>query len=78
MIPLYLYEIDPKSIAFKKALKTWIRMTIPKDGDGIFKGRVEKEKNFSEEDWLYQELLNWKTKEEHDWKSLQEEHFMGE
>ena len=59
LVPSYFFTIDPKSRVFKNDLKEWIKASIPKDGDNIFKGKINK-KGKDENDWLTKELEDWK------------------
>ena len=45
--------MDPNKCSFKKVLKTWVLENISKEGDYIFKGKVE---NREGKDWLQMEL----------------------
>ena len=40
-------------------MKHWIKQKIPKEGDEIFKGKVNKE-----ETWLWKELEEWRRRED--------------
>ena len=67
IIPQELYVQDPTSSIFKSYLKSWVKFSIPKDGDKIFKGKISP-KEIWERDWLYLELQDWKTRERIDFK----------
>ena len=43
--------------------------TIHKDGDMIFKGRIEHNERVKNDDWLRRELREWKKRELHEEES---------
>ena len=61
ILPEELFTLNPVSQIFKTVLKAWIQNMIPQDGDLIFKGRVETQKQ--NDDWLEKELQAWKQRE---------------
>ena len=65
VIPPSFFSMDPNSVYFKHSLKNWVKLSIQKDGDHIFRGQ-RKSRNIDEDDWLYQELRTWKHQEEND------------
>ena len=69
IIPDHLFKEDPNTSFFKSKLKLWIISTIPPEGDGIFKGKLEQK---ADEDWLTQELTDWKKNEKHETESREE------
>ena len=69
IIPLVFFELDSKSRALKSGLRTWVKNNIPKDGDNIFKGKVQNEGSngdIEDFDWLEEELVAWKRNQEHE------------
>ena len=72
IVPQILFELDPKSREFKVSLKSWIKRSIHKDGDSIFKGNVNKPTENVETDGLLLELKDWKCNEEHEMESIKE------
>ena len=63
-----LQSLDPNSTMFKSHLKIWISQNIDKEGDYIFKGKPKPPKN----DWLQREVAEWRRREAHNIRSLEE------
>ena len=78
IIPMMFYDLDPKSMIFKTALKSWIKSNIPKEGDHIFKGKIKKFSEGEETDWLCLELSEWKEREAHFLRGFEEFHICDE
>ena len=69
ILPESLYCMDPNRQQFRIALTSWVSMSIEKDRDFIFKGRMRPEKC----DWLSLEVAEWRRKLLHESESLAEQ-----
>ena len=63
ILPIELFDMDPKSLIFRIYLKEWMRTSIYKDSDFIFQVKVKPPKY---NDWLIKELSAWRGRQEHD------------
>ena len=63
IIPKVFIQMDPQSPNLKSSLKEWVSKNIWKDGDYIFKGKLDPP---GIEEWLWMELEAWKERERHD------------
>ena len=70
IFPMNLIDLDLKGATFKREVKEWVKKTIPKEGDKIFKGKIEEK--FDENDWLLVELEHWNRQICHELESFEE------
>ena len=66
-LPPSLYHLNTQSSIFKKSLREWVRLNIPKDGDFIFQGKL---KPAPSTDWMTLELESWKAREADKYKGM--------